>query len=962
MKTPKLCLALGAAALFSLGAQAQISVNLGGSLLYDFSTTPTASEFASTNNFNNGGGAGAYANPAQVAAAIQGLNQTSVGAALLTSAANGTSTSVRHNTAGAYLISQPTTVAVGLLKATLRNNSGGQVSHIDVSYNFDVPVAPGAETAPGHEVFFSTNGLAGSWVPIPNFSGLTAATAVSATLFVGVWEPNTDIYLLWADDNSSTGTDGGYSIDNFQVQNVVPTNAIVPLNVVLNSPTNDTAYATPGTITGTATTAGTLPTTSVAFYVNGAHQGTDTTAPYSFTVTDLPAGSYTVQAWATNNLNQTASSTLVNVRVRNSTVGFSGLTYDQNFDGMVGGDATLTPEGWFVGQALPANTLRVIEDDGSLAPNGAIDGDNYGTVADSDRSLGNAPTGADRNIVLRLRNNLAQNIDSFFIKYDGETWRTHATAGTVEHLTNYVSFDNGVTWIPTGANYDSQVVGVAPAMAVNGNDPANRGPDITSLDITPATPVSPGSVILIRWQNFNDGGTDGGMSIDNVHVEITSTSPYTLNVDITNPVAGTTIEANCAGTATIPVTATASGITTNVAFEIDGGPAVNATSAPFSASLAGVGLGNHTITATAKDSLGNTATDTINVTVVANQPPVINFTNTYSGANTGLVFLVGSPITCQFNVSDANLTNIEFLVNNVVILATNVAYGTLTVGDALAGNGTLTVRATDTCGNVASASRNINVTNPPVTVIVPNGSSWKYFNTSNAPANDGLGRQWFAINYDDTAWLSGFAEIGGGDAVLPPAAATVPERTLLNVGPAGGRFTTAYFRHTFNWPSAQGGLIVNSLHDDGAVVYLNGTIVATFNMPIQASYAYGDFASGVIAGDGSLYYSSNITASLVAGQNVLAVEVHQDSLTSSDLSFDLMLHASVSGPTLNITSDGLNYTVTWSDPGNAYRLQQSTDIGNPANWTDIVSDPSSPYVQAIPAGPGHRFFRLRQRP
>jgi hypothetical protein len=348
------------------------------------------------------------------------------------------------------------------------------------------------------------------------------------------------------------------------------------------------------------------------------------------------------------------------------------------------------------------------------------------------------------------------------------------------------------------------------------------------------------------------------------------------------------------------------------------------------------------IKAIATDVFSNTGTSAdVNITVAANVAPTVTFTNSYSGANTGLVFLVGSPITCQFGVSDPDspLTSVEFLVNNLVILSTNVAYGTLTVGDALAGTSTFTIRATDNCGGFASASRTFTITNPPATlIVVSNGSSWKYFNTNAAPANDGEGDPWFVRDYNDSAWLSGFAEIGGGDAVLPPAAATVPERTLLDIGPTGARYTTAYFRRQFNIadPSAYGALTVESMQDDGAVVYLNGTIVATFNMP-AGPYTYGTFASGAVAGDGTIYYRSNITASLVAGVNTLAVEVHQPDLTSSDLSFDLMLHAAaLAGPTLNIANNG-NGTVTLSvGAGVSGTLISTTDISLPrASWNVV---------------------------
>lgn len=957
MKFSKFLLTLAAAAAACFSAQAQISVGLGGSSLYDFSTTPPPAEWATTNNFNNTGGAGAYGTPAQVATAIQALNQGAVATNLPTTAANGTFAYARHNTAGGYLVTQPTTVAAGLLKATLRNTSGGQISHIDVSYNFGVAVTSTTETAPGHQAFFSTNGQANSWQPIAAFSGLNAATPVATTLFVGVWEPNTDIYLLWADDNTDTNPDGGYTIDDFQVSNVVPTNAITPLSVILTAPTDGQVFlATPdlATVTVSASTAGTTPSTSVSFYTNGILATTVAGAgPYSAQVS-LAAGTHTVHATAANGVDPVATSATSTIRVRPEFQDYLSGLHVQSFDSM-GPAGTETPTGWYVGAALPATSVAVTPGDGSAGAAGGVLGWNYGTSGDSDRALGTAPTGADRNMVLRLRNTSSSNIVSFQIFYDGEVWRNYTNA-TDGWLTNFISYDFGATWTPTAFNFDQPTARVQPMGAVVGNDPANRVASIGG-PITPPTPISPAGVVYIRWHDFNGANvTDGGLAIDNFSFEATDWSQYVLNVAITSPADGANVEADCAGMASITVSATASGLTTNVAFQVDGGAALNDTTAPFSATLPPVGLGLHTITATAKDSFGNTAVDTINVTVIANQGPAITFTNTYSGANTGLTFLVGSPVTAQFTATDGNLTLMEFLVNGAVILSTNVAFNTLTVGDVLAGTSTLTVRATDACGNVSLANRVLTVTNPSVVVVVSNGSNWRYFNSNTAPPNDGEGDQWFETDYDDSGWLSGFAELGGGDAVLPPVAATVPERTLLDIGPAGNRHLAAYFRHTFTTASPVSALSVRSMQDDGAVVYLNGTIVATFNMPIQGSYVYGDLASGAVAGDGSTYFVSNITASTVAGLNTLAVEVHQSDAGSSDISFDLMLW-STGGPALTIVINGSNYEVSWSDPGGTYILQESSDVGSPLNWADVPVQ-TNPLIRPLTT-PSPKFYRLR---
>jgi hypothetical protein len=80
---------------------------------------------------------------------------------------------------------------------------------ITVSYDFGVTFPSVAESAPGHRTFFSTTGLSNTWSLIPEFSGLNDAASLTATLVLGNWPPETDIYLLWVDDNSLTAPDGG---------------------------------------------------------------------------------------------------------------------------------------------------------------------------------------------------------------------------------------------------------------------------------------------------------------------------------------------------------------------------------------------------------------------------------------------------------------------------------------------------------------------------------------------------------------------------------------------------------------------------------------------------------------------------------------------------------------------------------------------------------------------------------
>ncbi len=162
-------------------------------------------------------------------------------------------------------------------------------------------------------------------------------------------------------------------------------------------------------------------------------------------------------------------------------------------------------------------------------------------------------------------------------------------------------------------------------------------------------------------------------------------------------------------------------------------------------------------------------------------------------------------------------------------------------------------------------------------VLIPAGSTWKYLDNG---SNQGTG--WRATSFNDGAWASGAAQLGFGDG---------DEVTLINGGPSTNRYVTTYFRKSFSINSAPAftGYSLQVKRDDGAVVYVNGTEVWRSNLP-AGTIAFNTYASGAAGDDGGTFQTVNLgTAAFVTGNNVIAVEIHQNNATSSDLSFDLQL-------------------------------------------------------------------------
>jgi hypothetical protein len=86
--------------------------------------------------------------------------------------------------------------------------------------------------------------------------------------------------------------------------------------VALTSPANNSTFTAASTI-GLAANAGDTDgnVSSVSFYENGTLLGTDTTSPYTFNWTNVPAGSYSLTATATDNGGATTTSAPVTVTV-----------------------------------------------------------------------------------------------------------------------------------------------------------------------------------------------------------------------------------------------------------------------------------------------------------------------------------------------------------------------------------------------------------------------------------------------------------------------------------------------------------------------------------------------------------------------------------------------------------------------------------------------------------------------
>ena len=138
------------------------------------------------------------------------------------------------------------------------------------------------------------------------------------------------------------------------------------------------------------------------------------------------------------------------------------------------------------------------------------------------------------------------------------------------------------------------------------------------------------------------------------------------------------------------------------------------------------------------------------------------------------------------------------------------------------------------------------------------------------------GTAWREPSFDDSSWESGPGQLGFCDG---------DEATVLQSG-----FITYYFRRSINID----GSVVNDVElmfkrDDAAAIYVNGTLVELNNLPTTYNYLTGATTT-VLNSLENVFVTRTIPASVfVTGTNVIAVEIHNRSTSSSDITFDLTM-------------------------------------------------------------------------
>jgi hypothetical protein len=205
-------------------------------------------------------------------------------------------------------------------------------------------------------------------------------------------------------------------------------------------------------------------------------------------------------------------------------------------------------------------------------------------------------------------------------------------------------------------------------------------------------------------------------------------------------------------------------------------------------------------------------------------------------------------------------------------------------------------------GGLAPGALLFSAQNASATLIASN-TVWRYW--------DRGGRDdtaWLDLAFDDSTWSNGAAELGYGDS---PA-------TAISYGPSSSsKHITSYFRKSFyvQDASAFDRLNIRLLRDDGAVLYLNGAEILRSNMPAGTILSNTVASVSVNDANENTYFTYDLPSEgLLSGTNLLAVEIHQNSGGSSDLSFNLHLSCSQALPSapIPLTSNTVVKSRVWT--------------------------------------------------
>ncbi len=198
--------------------------------------------------------------------------------------------------------------------------------------------------------------------------------------------------------------------------------------------------------------------------------------------------------------------------------------------------------------------------------------------------------------------------------------------------------------------------------------------------------------------------------------------------------------------------------------------------------------------------------------------------------------------------------------------------------------------------------------------------------------------------FNDQSWLQGKGGIGYGDN---------DDRTVI------GNTLSVFLRKKFTITNRDKikEVLLHVDYDDGFIAYLNGVEIARAGMGNQSSVPYTQGSAGLheaLLYQGQSPEGFTLTAQqldlLIDGENTLAVQVHNENITSSDLSSSVFL-------SVGITDNTISYlpTPAWFVKPQSFESSNLPIISISTNGLSISDDPRIVAdMGIIDNGPGNR--------
>lgn len=174
-------------------------------------------------------------------------------------------------------------------------------------------------------------------------------------------------------------------------------------------------------------------------------------------------------------------------------------------------------------------------------------------------------------------------------------------------------------------------------------------------------------------------------------------------------------------------------------------------------------------------------------------------------------------------------------------------------------------------------------------------NTWKYWLGSSPPTSDWA--NWNTLAFNDQNWNSGQGGIGYGDN---------DDNTIIAVTPS------LYLRKEFQITDLNDitQLLFHADYDDGFIAYLNGIEIMRSNNFNSFNPGYTELTNAnheaVLYNGGipeyEFFNSDEISELLVQGANILAIQIHNASTTSSDMSGNFFLSAGIASTTYEYQS------------------------------------------------------------